>query len=205
MFLLSDSSVLLIIDMQRDFVLPGAPAEISGTMEVVPSVQKTVSFYRKLNLPIVHVVRLYLADGSNADLCRRKIIQEGKKIVNPGTLGSELLDELKPSSSVRLLPDLLLKGSFQQIGDKEWILYKPRWGAFYSTRLENHLRQLKIETTVIVGCNFPNCPRATIYEASERDFNVVMVQDAVSGLYNQGVQELKNIGVTFISAADFCF
>ena len=31
------------------------------------------------------------------------------------------------------------------------------------------------------GCNFPNCPRTSIYEASERDFRVVLARDAISG------------------------
>jgi len=47
----------------------------------------------------------------------------------------------------------------------------------------------------VCGCNFPNCPRTTVYEASERDFRVVFVPDATSGVYERGVRELENIGV----------
>jgi hypothetical protein len=47
----------------------------------------------------------------------------------------------------------------------------------------------------VCGCNFPNCPRATVYEASERDFKIVIVQDATSGVHNVGLKELENIGV----------
>jgi len=54
---------------------------------------------------------------------------------------------------------------------------------------------LQVNTVVIAGCNFPNCPRATVYEASERDFRIVLVTDAVSGLYARGSQELRQIGV----------
>jgi nicotinamidase-related amidase len=46
-----------------------------------------------------------------------------------------------------------------------------------------------------VGCNFPNCPRTSVYEASERDFRVVLVEDAISGLYPKGKEEMLNIGV----------
>ncbi len=52
------------------------------------------------------------------------------------------------------------------------------------------------------GCNFPNCPRASIYEASERDFRLVLVRDAVSGLYERGERELANIGVRLMSAEE---
>jgi nicotinamidase-related amidase len=75
------------------------------------------------------------------------------------------------------------------------VIYKPRWGAFYNTPLEQHLRKVDIQTLVFCGCNFPNCPRTSIYEASERDFRLVLVEDAISGLYEQGKREMQNIGV----------
>ena len=52
------------------------------------------------------------------------------------------------------------------------------------------------------GCNFPNCPRTSIYQASERDFRIVLAKDAISGLYERGCQELENIGVRVLSAAE---
>ena len=197
-----DRSVLLTIDMQRDFTLPGSAAEIPGTSKVVPSVQKAVAAYRKRGLPIIHVVRLYLPDGSNADLCRRKIIVNGKRIVIPGSLGAELVDELRPNPDTKLDPSLLMSGSLQAVGEMEWLLYKPRWGAFYRTALEDHLRSLDVDSVVVTGCNFPNCPRTTVYEASERDFKVVLITDAVSGLYEEGVRELRDIGVFLMTTTD---
>ena len=81
-------------------------------------------------------------------------------------------------------------------------MYKPRWGAFYETSLEDHLRRQRVSTIVFCGCNFPNCPRASIYEASERDFRVVLAEDAVSGLYDKGRDELESIGVGLMSTAE---
>ncbi|MGI8832615.1 MAG: cysteine hydrolase family protein, partial [Nitrososphaeraceae archaeon] len=87
-----------------------------------------------------------------------------------------------------------------QISPMEWIMYKPRWGAFYNTELEEHLHSLGVNTVVVCGCNFPNCPRTTIYEASERDFRIVLVKDATSVIYDLGLEELKNIGVSIMDA-----
>ena len=164
--------------------------------------QQVVCLFRRQRLPIIHVIRLYLPDGSNVDLCRRRMIAEGKRIVAPDTIGAELVDELKPRLDVKLDSSLLLSGALQSVGDREWILYKPRWGAFYSTHLEDHLHQIGVDTVVVAGCNFPNCPRTTIYEASERDFRVVLITDAISGLYDQGIKELTNIGVAIMTSAD---
>lgn len=192
------NAALLTIDTQRDFVLAGAPAEIPGTMQVVPKMRRLIEAFRRGNRPIVHVVRIYLSDGSNVDLCRREGAERGSRVALAGSEGAELVDELKPSSQVRLDAELLLGGGLQEIGDKEWIVYKSRWGAFYRTFLREHLQELHINTLVVCGCNFPNCPRATVYEASERDFRVVLVTDATSGVYERGLRELGNIGVNLM-------
>jgi nicotinamidase-related amidase len=196
-----DHSALLTIDVQNDFVLPGAPAEIPGSLEVLPAIRDLVRAFRENEIPIVHVVRLYEPDGSNAELCRRGLLEQGKPMVTPGSSGAELAADLKPNRDLRLNPPLLLSGALQEIGKREWIIYKPRWGAFYKTSLESHLRTLDVDTLVFAGCNFPNCPRTSIYEASERDFKIVLVTDAVSGLYDQGIKEMANIGVNLMTAA----
>jgi nicotinamidase-related amidase len=110
--------------------------------------------------------------------------------------GAQLAPELLPDANTALDTGLLLSGALQRLGESEFVLYKPRWGAFFQTRLETHLRDREISTLVFAGCNFPNCPRTSIYEASERDFRVVLASDAVSGLYERGEKELRNIGVS---------
>jgi nicotinamidase-related amidase len=200
-----EKSALLTIDVQRDFSLPGAVFCIPGTEEALPQMKHVAEAYRAAGLPIIHIVRLYLSDGSNVDLCRRARIQNGLRIAEPGSSGSQIMEDLLPAPSVTLDDERLLAGEFQQVGPREWILYKPRFGAFYKTSLEEHLRNMEISTLVVAGCNFPNCPRTTIYEASERDFRVVLVNDAISGLYDRGVQEISNIGVAVLTADDVMY
>lgn len=197
-----DSAVLLTIDVQNDFTLPGAPAKIDGTAAAVPQMQRLVEIFRSGNAPIIHVVRLYKQDGSNVDQCRRADVEAAADIVRPGTDGAELVDELKPSSDVSLDADRLLRGEFQTLASQEWVMYKPRWSAFYRTGLTAFLADRSIDTIVVCGCNFPNCPRTTIYEASERDYRLVFVADATSGVYERGLRELENIGVQVKETAE---
>ena len=194
-------AALLTIDVQRDFALPGASAEIPGTHDVIPNIQRLVHRFREAQLPIIHVVRLYHSNGSNAELCRKDELQQGKQMVLTGSAGAELVEELKPSASVVLNSTQLLEGNLQPISRTEWIMYKPRWGAFYHTPLESHLQTIGANTVIIAGCNFPNCPRTTVYEASERDLRVVLISDATSGVYEQDLQELRNVGVTTLMTA----
>ena len=196
-------SALIVIDVQKDFTLKNAPAEISGTLKVVPKIQRIVNQHRKQKLPIFHVIRLYQQDGSNVDLCRKKTIENGKQMVIVGSNGAELVDELKPSSDIKLDSNLLLSGSLQQIGEMEWIMYKSRWGAFYNTSLEKHLHNLDVNTVVVCGCNYPNCPRTIIYEASERDFKSIMIKDATSLLYDKAIFELQNIGISMMDTDEY--
>jgi nicotinamidase-related amidase len=200
------NSALLTIDTQNDFTLTNSPFAIKGTFDIVPKMRQVLHAFRIAGKPIIHVVRIYNPDGSNVDLCRKGAVAElGNKLVIAGTQGVELVDELKPSSSsskILLDTELLLEGKMQQLDTKEWIMYKPRWGAFYATPLEKHLRELNINTVVICGCNFPNCPRTTVYEASERDFRVVLISDATSNIYERGLHELDNIGVELMTSND---
>jgi nicotinamidase-related amidase len=195
-----EQSALVSIDVQRD-VLDGQPLEIAGTSAALPAMQLVMDAFRRAGRPIVHIVRLYLPDGSNAELCRRSALGQGAQMLTAYTPGAEIAEGLLSDRAVRLDTERLLFGSVQSIGEHEAIIFKPRWGAFYRTPLEEYLRALGVDTLVFVGCNFPNCPRTSMYEASERDFRVVCVEDAVSGLYDQGRRELDNIAVARMTAS----
>lgn len=198
----TQTSALITIDVQNDFTLPGAPMAIPGTYERIGLMRELLLAFRAARRPIVHIVRLYLPDGSNVDLCRREEVRQGLALVNPDTPGAELVSALKPRPDIQLDAARLLAGEFQPIGPEEWILYKPRWDAFYRTPLEAHLRRLGVDTLVFCGCNFPNCPRSSIYGASNRDFRLVLATDAVSGLYERGLEELRGIGVTLMTTRE---
>lgn len=192
---------LIVIDMQRDF-LDGQPAGVAGTVAIVPRIVRLLQAFREAERPIIHVVRIYLADGSNVDLCRRAAVERGASWVLADSPGCEIVPELLPDRFSRLETARLLAGQIQYLWPHEVVIYKPRWGAFYCTPLEDYLHRAHVSTLIICGCNFPNCPRATLYEASERDFRLVLVEDAVSGLYEQGKQELRSIGVSIMKSAE---
>ena len=194
-----DAAALVTIDVQRD-TLDGRPLEIPGTSAALAAMAKLAQAFRRAGRPIVHVVRLYREDGSNVDLSRRALVEGGARILAPGDEGAELAPGLAPDGAPELDADALLAGELQPLGSGEWVLYKPRWGAFYETALEEHLRALGVDTLVFCGANFPNCPRTSVYEASERDFRIVVATDGVSGIYDRGRAELEAIGVRLVPA-----
>jgi nicotinamidase-related amidase len=194
------SSVLITIDVQCD-TLDGQPLEVPGTSAALPNIKKVLDAYRKNGMHIIHIVRIYKKDGSNVDLCRKEAVGNGAEILLDGSPGCELATGLF-SNDVNLDSLLLLSGGIQKITGNEVIIYKPRWGAFYNTPLESYLNSIGVDTLVFAGCNFPNCPRTSIYEASERDFKIVLIEDAISGLYPKGKEEMLNIGVKVMKTTD---
>ncbi|MEV5301651.1 cysteine hydrolase family protein [Amycolatopsis methanolica] len=116
----------------------------------------------------------------------------------PGTAGSQLADDL----GGQLDHEALLAGQFQEFGPGEHAMYKPRWSAFYGTRLREHLRATGVTTVVVAGCNYPNCPRSTLVDATERDFRTVAVRDAISGWAAAADRELAGMGIACLPAAD---
>ena len=194
-------AALLTINGQRDFTLPGSTLKACGVGRALPAMRSLAQAFRDRGAPVFHAVRLYRPDGSNVDIFRRSAVEEGLRILMPGTFGAELVEEIKPEPQVRLDPEALLDGQFQEIGTQEWIFYKPRWGAFHKTTLAARLRALEVSTLVICGCNFTTSGRATVYEAGARDFRVILVTDALSGSCEESVCELGRIGVYLMDAA----
>ena len=194
------SAALITIDTQRD-TLDGQPLEIPGTSAALPNMARLLKDFRDARRPIIHVVRIYIPDGSNADICRKSAIEGGRAMLLENSIGSQLAEAILPAQ-IKLDSKQLLSGAIQSISEHEVIIYKPRWGAFFGTALHSYLQTLHISTLIFSGCNFPNCPRTSIYEASERDYRVVLISDAISGLYEQGVKEMQNIGISLFTTED---
>lgn len=195
------SMALLTIDVQRDFISEKFPGK-DEKKKVLPFISRVTRAFRISGRPIIHIVRIYQRDGSNADLCRRAKIENGEVFLSPGSDGVQIIEQILPSHETRLDEQLLLQGNIQTVSPREFIVYKPRFGAFYQTPLSSLLGDLGIDSLAIGGFNFPNCPRASIYEASERDYRIVALEDGISHLYPKGKEELENIGVVFTNSED---
>jgi nicotinamidase-related amidase len=184
-------SALVVIDTQVDFI-DGGTSPIPGTTQILPNIARLLSAYRDAALPIIHVVRLY--DGEDVDLPRRAAIAAGAPIVRPGAVGSQIAPELRLAGAPDLDASTLIAGHLQNFGPHEVAIWKPRWSAFYRTALDQHLGDRGVHTVVFAGCNYPNCPRASIYDASERDYRVLVASDAISGVEDHHLEEAGRIG-----------
>jgi nicotinamidase-related amidase len=74
-----------------------------------------------------------------------------------------------------LAPDL-------EKSEKDILITKRQWGAFYGTALDLQLRRRGIRTIVIGGIATNFGVESTARDAYERNFGLVFVEDAMSGI-----------------------
>ncbi len=173
-------TALLIIDMQNDFCLPGAPFEVKGALTVVPQIKRALDACRDCGLPVVHAIRHYRADGTDVERTRLQAFLEKGGAFVEGTKGAQIIDGLRP-----------LKG--------EYIVVKRRWSAFFQTELDLLLRRLNVAHIVVAGVQTPNCIRGTVWDANSLDYGVTVLTDGTCAMspevHQANLFDMQNIGI----------
>ena len=183
----SPQTALLIIDMQNDFVLPGAPACIDGAHATLPRIRELLAFFRAARNPVVHILRSYLPDGSNVERLRREAFLRNPFVVE-GTPGQRVVADIEP------LPG-------------ETVIVKSRFSAFFRTSLDDYLERKGITALAICGTQYPACVRATVMDAVSRDLDVTLITDATSAATPEvaaaNIRDLMGLGVRCITTDSF--
>lgn len=192
-----ERSALVLVDLQADFIDQAMP--VPGTAAVLPAAAALADAFRQAHRPVVHVIRYYPPGGSDVDAVRRERIESGARIAAPGSAGSLIPAGVTGGRTVELDHARLLAGEFQGVADDEVVLYKPRWSAFHRTRLHQWLTAAGVDSVVVAGCNLPNCPRATLFDASALDYRAGVVVDAVSATTTERLDDLALIGVNLLT------
>jgi len=178
---------LVVIDMQNDFCLPGAPFEVRGALEVVPRIQELIDGFRAHRLPVIFVIREHRADGSDVEITRRERFRQAGGAFIAGTRGHALVDGLTPRPG-------------------EPIVRKTRWSPFHNTDLEPVLRSRGIEVVVIAGVQTPNCIRSAAFDANSLDFEVVVSSDATGAsdpeVHRANLDDMAGIGIEIASTGE---
>jgi len=62
----------------------------------------------------------------------------------------------------------------------EYRVVKNRFSGFMNTELDFMLRRLKVETLAVCGTQYPNCIRATVFDAVSLGYETIVITDATS-------------------------
>jgi nicotinamidase-related amidase len=178
------NTAVLVIDMQNDFVLPGAPLCVSGAKATIPAIAQLLDHARRNGWAVVHIIRQHDASGCDAESFRRQLFVNGSGFCVKGTCGAEIVDELQPKN-----------GDYQVV--------KTRFSGFFKTELYELLQRLGIERLVLAGTQYPNCIRATAVDAISLDYKTVVCTDACSAaspeVTTANIYDLERMGIECLS------
>lgn len=154
-----DRTALLVIDMQNDFLLPGAPVHTPGGLELVPTIAGLARSCREAGFPVVFTQEMHRSDLSDFGI---ELDFEPPHCLE-GTTGMDLVAGLEP-----------------QQGDLH-IRSKRRYDAFLGTDLDLALRVRRVENLLVTGVCTDICVICTVHHARNLDYRVVVLEDAVAG------------------------
>lgn len=184
-------TALLVIDMQRDFLLPGGFGESLGNdvgmlRSVVEPLATLVAAARASGIPVIHTREGHLPDLSdcppaklNRGLPSQRIGDPGAfgRILIRGEYGHDIIDELAPTAG-------------------ETVIDKPGKGAFYATELTEVLESAGITTLLVTGVTTEVCVHTTVREANDRGYECLVVSDCVGSYF----PEFQRVGLEMIAA-----
>lgn len=165
----SDRAAVVVIDMQNDFCDPagyyaGSGRDVSALRGAVRPVRRLLDRARGAGMPVVFTKLVHdAARGAMQErhrLVPRRWTARGARL-QPGSRGAQIVDELAPRPG-------------------ELVVEKAGYSAFDRTGLEQWLRERGVTTVLIAGVVGYACVLATGFAAFDRDFDVVLVADAVA-------------------------
>jgi nicotinamidase-related amidase len=152
-------SALVVIDIQKGIVALGK-LEPNSPAEVVANVSKLVSKFREMGLP-VFLVHVGFIDGKEVlHPMLDQPPQWGSGSARPADW-MDFVDEIKPTQ-------------------RDIVITKRQWGAFYGTELDLQLRRRKIETIVLCGVSTNMGVETTARDAHQYGYNQVFATDAMA-------------------------
>jgi ureidoacrylate peracid hydrolase len=170
-----DATALLVVDMQNAFChraggFAQAGRDVSAQNAIVPTVARLVRAARGSGLCVIWTIQEGLGPNERARLGRRipaLLGRQGAGIPETWSIRStwdaELIDELR----AEIHPD-------------DHVVRKHRMSSFYSTTLDSILRIRQIDCLIVAGVNTEKCIESTVRDASFRDLDVLVVEDAVA-------------------------
>lgn len=173
-----EKTVLLVVDMQNDFVAKGAPLETEMGQKMLPKLKEVLDFTRKAGIEVIYTRHVHREDLSDVGLFGEiypPILDRACLI--DGHEGSEIYEEVTPKRD-------------------EIIIKKHRYSAFYGTNLDIILRTKGIENIVIAGLTTEDCCFAAARDGMYRGYKVAVLSD-VTGTY-----DYKDIGFGMVPAEE---
>lgn len=185
-----DSTALVIIDMQRDFVLPGGFGEALGNdtsllLAAVEPIQRVLNRAREIGMFVVHTREGHRPDLS--DCPSAKLNRGGKTFIGEqGPMGRILVRGEQGHDIIHQLYPI----------DGEPVIDKPGKGSFHATDFGQILSDRGIKTLVVCGVTTEVCVHTTVREANDRGYECLVLSDCVASYF----PEFQRVALEMIKA-----
>jgi nicotinamidase-related amidase len=155
-----ENTALLVIDMENDFVAPGAIQETPGGRAIIPAINRLIAWARPQNIPVIFTHEMHRGDRSDYGI----------------ELEYDPVHCLEQTAGCELVTGLDVHPRDYRIRNKR------RYDCFMGTDLDLLLRCQKIENLVCCGVTTHVCVMSTVYTARNLDYRVLLPQNAVAAV-----------------------
>jgi ureidoacrylate peracid hydrolase len=171
-------TALLVVDMQRGFLDPGAALEVPAARAIVPAVRSLVDAARAASVPVVFTQFVYAPEVPSL---RGDPFGPEHLPAAPGAptgfgrpSGNCLVGQEGPNSP-DVIPELRPRPG-------ELVVRGHTYDKFQGTCLDPALRARDVRCVVLAGIVTEICVNATLMGAAAREYRVTVARDAVAAL-----------------------
>lgn len=187
----AERTAVVAIDMHRGHLDPAVATLPLPAARCAPVIKRAAALFADLRargVPIVHVVTEYRDAAEIAANPFWKAAHEDPTKARRGILDHNIVG----SPGTQIIPEL---------NDARDVVVrsKKRYSVFQPTDLEFVLRQrLGVDTVILAGINTTTCVLCAAFEATNRDFRVIVAADAVDSMDGE---DMHRFALRLIEAA----
>ncbi len=186
-----ETTALVIIDMQRDFLEPGGFGEALGNdvsllRRTIEPTKALLAAFRAAGMMVIHTREGHEPELSDLTPAKKRRGRFPVTIGDAGPMGRILVHG---ETGHDIIPELYPI-------DGEPVIDKPGKGAFHATDLEDILRNWGMEKLVVCGVTTEVCVHTTVREANDRGFDCLVVEDCCGSYF----PEFQEMGLRMIKA-----
>jgi len=168
------TTAVLIVDMLNDFCKPGGRMVLEGFEALIAPQRRVIDAARAAGAAIV-----FVNDAHRPGLRRDREFLKRAEHCLEGSWGARVIDELTP-------------------GDDDLFVVKRRYSGFFNTDLDLTLRDMTVESVVVMGVVTNICVRSTVHDAFFLGYQVVVPEDTVAATgAREQESSLYDIGTHF--------
>ena len=159
--IIPDKTALITIDFQKLFV-EGHAIAAPGGVDAMSRTNALSAVCRKNGVAVMHIAHQLRPDHSNLGVLADVVpTVESKRLLTGGEATADFHSGLN-------------------IEDSDWVVIKPRLGAFTGSDVELTLRARGIDTLMMAGVATGVCVDTTARQAALLDFKVIMLSDGTA-------------------------